>query len=137
MSPEYAVINGYVFPINKEAIDKIDTLGQLMALEQFLLDGEELSWEEDYPAPGHHRWRELVELTHSRMSSMLMDSHVYARDLSLWDELDDEVEGEPFEQEHAFFGGLALTIMLLITKLWLGYAKWYWKYGWRYFPGVW
>ena len=37
----------------------------------------------------------------------------------------------------AFCGGLTLTILLWGTKLIMGYALWYPKYGWRYFPGVW
>ena len=33
----------------------------------------------------------------------------------------------------AFVGGLALSIMLYTTKRMMGYAKYYRRYGWRYF----
>ena len=36
----------------------------------------------------------------------------------------------------AFAGGLSLSIMLYGTKLLLGYARYYRRWGWRYFPGV-
>jgi len=85
---QHATINGYTFPVDKEAIDQIDTMNELITLEEFLITGEEISWEEDYPAPGPHRWRTLVELTRNRMCAMTMDSHVYLRDLYLWGELE-------------------------------------------------
>ena len=36
----------------------------------------------------------------------------------------------------AFAGGLTLSIMLFATKHLIGYARWYRKWGWRYFPGL-
>jgi len=36
----------------------------------------------------------------------------------------------------AFAGGLTLTILLVLTKHTIGYAKWYRRYGWRYFAGI-
>lgn len=36
----------------------------------------------------------------------------------------------------AFFGGLTLSIMLLAVKYLMGYARWYKRWGWRYFAGM-
>jgi hypothetical protein len=36
----------------------------------------------------------------------------------------------------AFFGGLTLSILLVAVKYLFGYWKWYRRWGWRFFRGV-